>query len=126
MATLNTITLCSPSAAAVAEAIATAMGDAPALSWWPLILADGSESRGTTICLDGDVELMITETERPESGLPRALTLTVPDVEAAIERLSGAGFSVLTPEDYGITTRRIKARCEVVPGFALNLGEAAA
>ena len=124
MATLSTITLSSPRAAAVAEAIATAMGDAPALSWWPLILADGSESRGTTIHLDGGIELMITE--RPEGGLPRALTLTVESAADAIERLTGAGFSVVTPEDYGITTRRIKARCEVVPGFALNLGEAAA
>ena len=121
MATLNTITLCSPSAAAVAEAIATAMGDAPNLSWWPLILPDGSESRGITIHLDGDVELMVTE--RPESGLPRTLTLTVPDVESAIERLCGAGYSVVTPEGYGIKTQRIKARCEVVPGFALNLQE---
>ena len=124
MATLSTITLSSPRAAAVAEAIATAMGDAPALSWWPLILADGSESRGTTICLDGDVELMVTE--RPESALPRALTLTVADVEAAVERLCVAGFSVVTPEGYGIKTQRLKARCDVVPGFALNLQEAAA
>ena len=123
MPTLNTLNLASPKAAAVAAAIAAAV-DEPDLSWWPLILADGSESRGTTIHLDGGIELMITE--RPEGGLPRALTLTVESAADAIERLTGAGFSVVTPEDYGITTRRIKARCEVVPGFGLNLMEAAA
>lgn len=105
--------------AADAERIATALAavaSADAPRWSPAVLPDGSDTRSCDIKI-GDGAIVVVEST--PAALPGVIALTVPDAEAAAERLSAAGVSA-TPWQGG----EVKAFAELVPGFAIQLLEA--
>ena len=117
MPTLNLVTLAAPApdAERVVAALAAASGTEPT-AWYPELLPDGAFGRHCGIALDHGIEIGMSE--RPDRDLPRALTLTVPSIAVASERLTEAGFTVIDPE---VFARKVYVK--PVPGFTIRLRE---